>query len=185
MPPRQALDLPERADEPQAGTQTDTQTLARTHAKGDSWPAQAPQPEPERLGEAGARRTPAAGCQEIQRQKYMKIPRQTPRRQEEIHTHTHTHTHTHLSVVFGNTCVRSCWVEPNFNTTHGLRPIRLLCPWHFPGEDTGVGCHFLLREASSGPRDRTPISWVGIPCHLNQDIANSLGKIQRIELVFY
>ena len=37
-----ALDLPERADEPQAGTQTDTQTLARTHAKGDSWPAQAP-----------------------------------------------------------------------------------------------------------------------------------------------
>ena len=57
LPPRQALDLPERADEPQAGTQTDTQTLARTHAKGDSWPAQAPQPEPERLGEAGARRT--------------------------------------------------------------------------------------------------------------------------------
>src|SRR5574340_1088056 len=57
LPPRQALDLPERADEPQAGTQTDTQTLARTHAKGDSWPAQAPQQEPERLGEAGARRT--------------------------------------------------------------------------------------------------------------------------------
>ena len=24
----------------------------------------------------------------------MKIPRQTPRRQEEIQTHTHTHTHT-------------------------------------------------------------------------------------------
>jgi len=57
LTPRQALDLPERADEPQAGTQTDTQTLARTHAKGDSWPAQAPEPEPERLGEAGARRT--------------------------------------------------------------------------------------------------------------------------------
>ena len=49
LTPRQALDLPERADEPQAGTQTDTQTLARTHAKGDSWPAQAPEPEPERL----------------------------------------------------------------------------------------------------------------------------------------
>src|SRR5574341_756562 len=57
LTPRQALDLPERADEPQAGTQTDTQTLARTHARGDSWPAQAPQPELERLGEAGARRT--------------------------------------------------------------------------------------------------------------------------------
>ena len=57
LPPRQALDLPERADEPQAGTQTDTQTLARTHSKGDRWPAQAPQPEPEHLAEAGARRT--------------------------------------------------------------------------------------------------------------------------------
>src|SRR5574338_699330 len=33
--PLEALDIPERADEPQAGTQTDTQTLARTHAKGD------------------------------------------------------------------------------------------------------------------------------------------------------
>ena len=60
-------------------------------------------------------------------------------------TQTHTHTHTHLSVVFGNTSVPSCWVEPNFDMTHGLRPIRLLCPWHFPGENTGVGWHFLLR----------------------------------------
>ena len=80
---RQAPDLPERADEPQAGTQTDRQT--------------------------------------------------------------HTHTHTHTSVVFGNTSVRSCWVEPNSYRTHGVRPIRLLCPWHFPGENTGVGCHFLLQ----------------------------------------
>ena len=23
---------------------------------------------------------------------------------------------------------------------------RLLCPWDFPGKDTGVGCHFLLQE---------------------------------------
>ena len=23
---------------------------------------------------------------------------------------------------------------------------RLLCPWNFPGKDTGVGCHFLLQE---------------------------------------
>ena len=27
---------------------------------------------------------------------------------------------------------------------HGLQPTRLLCPWDFPGKDTGVGCHFLL-----------------------------------------
>ena len=22
---------------------------------------------------------------------------------------------------------------------------RLLCPWHFPGKNTGAGCHFLLQ----------------------------------------
>ena len=27
----------------------------------------------------------------------------------------------------------------------GLWPARLLCPWDFPGQNTGVGCHFLLR----------------------------------------
>ena len=28
----------------------------------------------------------------------------------------------------------------------GLHPARLLCPWDFPGKDTGVGCQFLLQE---------------------------------------
>ena len=28
---------------------------------------------------------------------------------------------------------------------HGLQPSRLLCPWDFPGENTGVGCHLLLQ----------------------------------------
>ena len=27
----------------------------------------------------------------------------------------------------------------------GLQPSRLLCPWHFPGKNAGVGCHFLHR----------------------------------------
>ena len=31
---------------------------------------------------------------------------------------------------------------------HGLQPTRLLCPWDFPGKNTGVGCHFLLRYTS-------------------------------------
>ena len=29
---------------------------------------------------------------------------------------------------------------------HGLQPARLLCPWNFPGMNTGVGCHALLQE---------------------------------------
>ena len=28
---------------------------------------------------------------------------------------------------------------------HGLEPARLLCPWHFLGKSTGVGCHSLLQ----------------------------------------
>ena len=29
--------------------------------------------------------------------------------------------------------------------SHGLYLVRLLCPWSFPGKNTGVGCHFLLQ----------------------------------------
>ena len=29
--------------------------------------------------------------------------------------------------------------------SHGLYPIKLLCPWDFPGKNTGVGCHVLLQ----------------------------------------
>ena len=29
---------------------------------------------------------------------------------------------------------------------HGLQPAKLLCPWDFPGKNTGVGCHFFLQR---------------------------------------
>ena len=34
---------------------------------------------------------------------------------------------------------------PSSLQPHGLQPIKLFCPWDFPGKDTGVGCHFLLQ----------------------------------------
>ena len=34
---------------------------------------------------------------------------------------------------------------PDSLRPHGLQPTRLLCPWDFPGKDTGVGFHFLLQ----------------------------------------
>ena len=37
---------------------------------------------------------------------------------------------------------RSC---PTLLWSHGLLPTRFLCPWDFPGKNTAVGCHFLLR----------------------------------------
>ena len=33
-------------------------------------------------------------------------------------------------------------VVPDSLQPHGLQSTRLLCPWDFPGKDTGVGCHF-------------------------------------------
>ena len=47
-------------------------------------------------------------------------------------------------------CVRMCactWrsVMSNSCNSHGLQSTRPLCPWHYPGKNTGVGCHFLLQ----------------------------------------
>ena len=42
--------------------------------------------------------------------------------------------------------VLSCSAVSDSLWSHGLYPARLLCPWDFPGKDTGVGCHFLLQE---------------------------------------
>ena len=36
-------------------------------------------------------------------------------------------------------------VESNSLRPHGLYPARLLCPWGSPGQNTGLGCHFLLQ----------------------------------------
>ena len=38
---------------------------------------------------------------------------------------------------------------------HGLQPARLLCPWDFPGKNTGVGCHFLLQGIFPTQRSNT------------------------------
>ena len=49
-------------------------------------------------------------------------------------------------------------VMPNSLWPHGLKLIRLFCPWDLPGEDTGVVAISFSRE-SSRPRDRTRVSW--------------------------
>ena len=35
--------------------------------------------------------------------------------------------------------------HPTLLSPHELLPTRLLCPWYFPGKNTGVDCHFLLQ----------------------------------------
>ena len=53
-------------------------------------------------------------------------------------------------------CVCACSVMSNSLWPHRLQPTRLLCPWDFPGKNTGVGCHFLLRGTfpTQGPNLR-------------------------------
>ena len=45
---------------------------------------------------------------------------------------------------------------------HGLYPSRCLCPWDFPGENTGMGCHFLLLGVivTPGIKPASP-AWAG------------------------
>ena len=42
-------------------------------------------------------------------------------------------------------CLLSHSVMSNSLQPCELEPTRLLCPWDYPGKNTGVGCHFLLQ----------------------------------------
>ena len=63
---------------------------------------------------------------------------------------------------------------------------RLLCQWDFPGKNTGVGCHALLR-GSSHPRYRTHVSYISClgrqvlyhQCHLGSPLLCLIGEIQK------
>ena len=91
------------------------------------------------------------------------------------HTRTHVHTHTHTEeyypaikieilplatiwldlevnmqrqILYNFIMQHACSVASvvsDFLLPHGLQPTRLLCPWDSPGQNTGMGCHFLLQ----------------------------------------
>ena len=72
-------------------------------------------------------------------------------------------------------CMRvcTCSVISDFLQSHGWQPSRLLCPWNFPGKNTGAGCHFLLRKIflTQGPNLSLCASCIGRQilqqlCHL-------------------
>ena len=43
------------------------------------------------------------------------------------------------------TPTHECSVASSSLRPHGLQPTRLLCPWDFPGKNTGIGCYFLFQ----------------------------------------
>ena len=54
--------------------------------------------------------------------------------------------HTVLPSLDRGSYVLSCFSHVWYPVwQYGLQPIRLLCPWDFPGKNTGVGYHFLLQ----------------------------------------
>ena len=53
--------------------------------------------------------------------------------------------------------------RPTLLWPHGLSPARLLCPWNFPGKNTGVHCCFLLQGIfpASWIKTVSPVSCIG------------------------
>ena len=49
------------------------------------------------------------------------------------------------SLFLGILLLSSCSVMSDSLQPHELEPPRLICPWNFPGKNTGVGCHALLQ----------------------------------------
>ena len=103
------------------------------------------------------------------------------------HTYTHTHTHTHTHNVHRtprvSRAVHSCQKNKEHKTQciDYLVVVQSLCPallrlhglsgfsgTGFPGNDTGVGCHFLLQGISPSP---------GLnPCHQHWQADSLPGK---------
>ena len=50
-----------------------------------------------------------------------------------------------VCVCVSTVCVCVCSVVSDTLRPQGLQLARLLCPWNFPGKNTGVGCYFLLQ----------------------------------------
>ena len=79
-------------------------------------------------------------------------------------------------------CMLSSLVVSNPLWPHVLQPTRLLCPWDFPGKNTGVGCHSFSR-GSSWPRDWTLVSCIGrqvlYHCHLGSPRAGQGSQPNR------
>ena len=77
-------------------------------------------------------------------------------------------------------------VRSNSLRPHGLQLTRLLCPWHFPVKNTGVGSHSLLQgiflTQGSNPG---PLHWKYILYHLrHKGIPRKLNSLTYIN-IFY
>ena len=66
---------------------------------------------------------------------------------------------------------------------HGPWPTRLLCPWGFPGKDTGVGCHLVVVQSLSHVRLFVTSWTAACQASLFITVSWSLLKLMSIESV--
>ena len=66
---------------------------------------------------------------------------------------------THLCGFRSQGCVPGHLVLSDSLQPHGLKPSRLLCPWNFPGKNTGMVVISYSR-GSFQPRDQTCVSYI-------------------------
>ena len=57
-------------------------------------------------------------------------------------------------------------ISDSFATPWTVAP-KLLCPWDFPGKNTGVGCHFLLQGISDAGIEPASLHWQADPLPLS------------------
>ena len=84
-----------------------------------------------------------------------------------MHTHTLPHIlYILLYIIY--ICLKVASVVSNSVRPHRRQPARLICPWDSPGNNTGLGCHFLLQcmkvkseseVAQSCPTLSDPMDW--------------------------
>ena len=63
-------------------------------------------------------------------------------------------------LVFSESLFKTVPSHVRLFTAPWIAATRLLCPWNFPGKNTGVGCYILLQEIFR-PRDQTHVSCIG------------------------
>ena len=84
---------------------------------------------------------------------------------------------------------------PDSLRPHGLLPTRLLCPWDFPGKNTGVRCHSLLQGIFMTQGSnlgllhcRQILYWLsfqGSPWELFVLIYETTSKVRVVPVVFF
>ena len=62
-----------------------------------------------------------------------------------IRYYIYIYIYVHVCVCMCMCCVLSCSFMSDSLWSHELQATGLLCPWDFPGKNSGVGCHALLQ----------------------------------------